>query len=112
MKKARNQPGLLERLGLTQRVQRAVQVGVGWYTAENWLRVKDAAADAEIFEATFEEWEIMAEETLKTMRNAGILPLKVEIDAEELLAWCQAHRKPNDGGARAQFVAQKLKQQA
>ena len=39
------------------------------------------------------------------LRANGISAGKSYVKAEELLAWCLAHNKPNDGAARAQFVS-------
>ena len=100
------------RLRPRKRQQSAVAVGVGWYTAENWTRVKATAADAEKFEATFEEWTLMAEEALTEVTGAGISPVKMHIDAEELLEWCRMHDKPNDSATRAAFVADKVRLRA
>jgi hypothetical protein len=83
-------------------------VGVGWYTEPEWSSVKAAAADPEVFEPSFDEWVVMAEETLARMRVAGIEPHKVLVKASELLAWCFAHAKVNNAPSRAAFVSEQL----
>jgi len=84
----------------------ALKVGVGWYTAEEWQKVKASAKDPERLEATFEEWEAMAEESLAQLRKHGINAEKSYVIASELLAWCLARNKPNEGPSRAEFVSQ------
>jgi len=79
-------------------------VGVGWYTAEEWAKVKASAIDAERFEESFSEWEAMAEESLSFIRAQGVDVQKSLIVASDLLAWCLAHGKQNDASARAEFV--------
>ena len=86
---------------------RQVEVSVGWYTEVEWARVKAAATDPERFEATYDEWVHMAEESLLNFLAAGIGARKAYINASELLAWCLAHGKQNDAGARAQFVSER-----
>jgi hypothetical protein len=81
-------------------------VSVAWYTESEWAKVKAAATDPERFEATFDEWLQMAEKSLLNIRAAGIEPSKAYVNAGELLAWCLAHGKQNDSGARAQFVSE------
>lgn len=81
-------------------------VGVGWYTEEEWVKVKAAAVDAERFEATYSEWVQMADESLANLHATGISAEKVYVDADALLAWCLAHNKPNDGASRAEFVSE------
>jgi hypothetical protein len=74
-----------------------------------WALVKENAADAEIFEATFGDWIAMAEERFEDLVTAGINPIKVLIDVDELLEWCRTNNEPNDSAARAKFVAQKMR---
>lgn len=83
-----------------------LRVGVGWYTAEEWRQVKAAAVDPERFEASFDEWQAMAEESVAQLRANGIDARKSSIVASELLAWCLVTGKANDAAARAEFVSQ------
>jgi len=80
-------------------------VGVGWYTEEEWAKVKAAAVDAERFEASYSEWVQMAEDSLAHLRATGIMAERSHVNADALLAWCLAHGKRNDGAARAEFVS-------
>jgi hypothetical protein len=41
----------------------------------------------------------------------GVLPRKVHIDVEELVAWCEARNRPVDGAARTMFVADKMEEE-
>lgn len=100
---------LLERLRLKKAMQRG-PVAVGWYTPEEWARVKAASADPELFENTFQEWESMATDALREFRSGGLTPVKVLISADELEAWCLAHGKPVRADARAEFVLEKARQ--
>lgn len=86
------------------------QVGVGWYVAEEWAKVKSSATDAERFEASFSEWETMAEKFLAEIRGLGIDARKSFIIASDFLAWCLATDKVNNAAARAEFVAQQGRQ--
>jgi hypothetical protein len=83
-----------------------LKVAVGWYTAEEWQKVKASAKDPELFEATFEEWEAMAEESLARLRAHDINAEKSYVMASELLAWCLAKNKSNEASSRAEFVSQ------
>ena len=81
-------------------------VCVGWYTEENWTKVKVSAVDPDRFEEIFQEWTYMAEKALRDLRIAGVNAEKFNIKAHELLAWCLAHDKPNCVASRAEFVSQ------
>ena len=80
------------------------QVGVGWYTGEEWQKVKACAKDPERFEATFDEWEAIAEQSLAHLRTRSIDAKKSHVVASDLLAWCLAKNKPNEASSRAAFV--------
>jgi hypothetical protein len=84
--------------------------GVGWYRAEQWERLREISADREKLEETYEDWVASAEESLREMRKVGLYAEKVEIDVEELLAWCRAQGRDVDGKARAQYAAIMLRQ--
>ena len=81
-------------------------VGVGWYTAGEWAQVKASAVDAERFEDSYHEWVRMAEQALGELRATGVAAEKSYVKANELLAWCLAHNRANDGAARAEFVSE------
>lgn len=88
--------------------QAGVHVGVSWYTAENWEKVKASAKDAELLEATFDEWQAMAQNSLRELSARGIRAEKVYIDAGEFLSWCLAKNASNEAPSRAQFVSAKM----
>ena len=81
-------------------------VGVGWYTEENWAKVKAAASDPDRFEETYQEWTDMAEKALHEIRTAGVKAEKFNINSDALLAWCFSHGKANNAASRAEFISQ------
>src|SRR3954468_24074140 len=84
-----------------------VRIGVGWYSEDEWTKVKAAAADPDRFEATYAEWLQMAEKALADLRAAGVDAQRSFILADELLPWCLAQGKANDARSRAQFVSER-----
>ena len=84
----------------------ALTVAVGWYTEGTWTKVKVSAIDSDRFEETYEEWTEMAEKAFRDFRKAGANAEKLNINSEELLAWCLAHGKVNNAASRADFVSQ------
>ena len=92
---------------LTLRVPPAApHVGVGWYTEDEWAKVKASAQDPERFEETFQEWLSMANNALEQLRKTGINAEKSFVSSGALLAWCLVHDKPNTAASRAEFVSQ------
>lgn len=99
---------LKQRLRARNLSRGSVVLGVAWYSEEQWALVRSSATDLERFEASYAEWVAMAEDALQTMQMAGVTPVKVLVNSAELSAWCLAHGKPNDAGARAQFTSEKM----
>jgi hypothetical protein len=85
-------------------------MGCAWYRADQWDRLCEISVDGEKLEETHAEWMASAEESLREMRNMGMRVDKVEVDVEELLAWCKARQLDVDGGARAKYAAEMLRQ--
>jgi hypothetical protein len=98
------------RRSTTEAPQTAVAiVGVGWYTEAEWAAVKAAAADPELFEQSFKEWVVMAEEAFSRMRQPGVKLQKIPVKASELLAWCLVYSKTNNSASRAEFVSEQVR---
>lgn len=87
----------------------AVQFSVGWYTEQEWAKVRAAATDPQLFEASYAEWVEMAEQAVVDLRARGIIAERRFITAEELLAWCLAHGRQNNSASRAEFVARQAR---
>ena len=90
----------------------AVQFSVGWYTEQEWTKVRAAAADPQLFEASYAEWVEMAEQAIADLRVRGIIAERHFVNADKLLAWCLAHGKPNNSASRAEFVSQQARTQS
>jgi hypothetical protein len=88
----------------------AAILGIAWYRREEWSHLLEIAADRDELEDTYEEWLRNAETKLHEMAEAGINPMRVLINLEELQEWCIVQGRPLDGSARAVFTAEKLGQ--
>jgi hypothetical protein len=83
--------------------------GCAWYRAEQWERLREISVDRHRLAETYEKWLINAEKGLQQMQEVGMSAEKVEVDVEELLAWCRAHDRDVDGAARAAYAAEMLR---
>ena len=85
-------------------------IGVGWYSPDEWSKLKLVAEDSESLDSNYEEWLAGAEKTLQELRRQpGIRPVKVSVDVQQLQQWCRDHGKRLDGKARAQFIVEKVR---
>jgi hypothetical protein len=83
---------------------------IGFYQREQWPLLLETADDRHVIEDTYDEWKLSVEKSLKNIRAAGIEPLRVDVDVNELLAWCKAQGLKNTGAARAELFAELCRQ--
>lgn len=100
-------PTLNQSLKARRRSQQLV-VGVTWYTAETWARVKATATDPECFDSSFEKWKAAAVAARRNFQRSGIHALECQIVPEEFFAWCAENQHENSAATRADFVSVKL----
>ncbi len=80
-------------------------VGIGFYKREQWQQLLDTAADADILEKTYDEWMDVLDSSLEKIPAYGIEPELVEVDVDELLAFCKERDLRNNAETRAKFIA-------
>jgi hypothetical protein len=80
-------------------------LGVGWYRPEQWALLLAESVDRDQLESTHAEWLTSAEASLDKIRAAGQNPIKIDIDLEDMIAWCARQGIPLDGDARAHYIA-------
>jgi hypothetical protein len=88
----------------------ALVTGICWYSAEQWARLREVAADRGELEQTHEEWLTMMKRELRRFREAGIPYQLVDIEVEELVRWCKRKRIPINSSSRAEYAAHLLQQ--
>ncbi len=88
-----------------------VIAGIAWFRADQWQLLRSLATDAGELEETHEEWVKIAEKTIEDLAKQGVLARKVDVDVNELQAWCLAQKKrPLDSSARAAYAATRLRE--
>lgn len=83
-------------------------IGIAWYRPEQWSLLRAVASDPEILEQTHAEWLAEVTKTIEELRKQAIVALKIDVDVQELAAWCQRHGRALDGNARATYVTEKM----
>lgn len=86
-----------------------VAIGVAWYRREQWPRLLEIASDRDKLEDSYDEWLAGAVKALGMLGSQGLNPVKVDIDTEELLAWCASRNLPVDAKARVAYTTEKVK---
>ena len=93
-------------------MQRAVEGqvvhGVAWYRRDQWATLRAISVDPEVLEPSYEEWLEVAEQALATLREAGLVPRKIDVDVWALKRWCEEQGLAVDGRARSEYAAHLL----
>ncbi|MEP7342744.1 MAG: hypothetical protein ABI977_33755 [Acidobacteriota bacterium] len=84
--------------------------GIAWYKREQWKRLREVSSDAADIEEQYEDWRQLAEEKIAELQAMCIQVEKVEVDVNEMLAWCAVHGQPLNAESRASFVTKKLEE--
>jgi hypothetical protein len=86
------------------------QLGLAWYSREDWERLHEIADDRDKLDDTYEDWERQALEMIQDLEAVGQQIRKVPIDIEALIAWCRERKCRIDMAARSEYVSYLLSQ--
>jgi hypothetical protein len=84
--------------------------GVAWYRPEQWARLREVSEDVENLDETYEAWVQTAEQLLRDGIPADVTVEKIDIDVEEVLAWCNVRGLPMNAESRSRYVSERLRQ--
>jgi len=86
-------------------------VPVAWYKPSQWQRLEEIAPDVAETWQSYEQWRTVMARRTRQVPGQPRRYMKVDVDVEELLAWCTAQERSVDSAARAEFAAAKLTEQ-
>ena len=86
------------------RDRKTLIIGVTWYRAEQWDRLREISADKETFATTYEASLVDWEKKIQQLEAQGMRPMKVEVDMEALLIWCTTQGLAITPETRTQFM--------
>ena len=95
-----------------QKTKHGLEIGVAWYTAEDFALLHQVAADRRLLENTYEQWLVHAEDAVRILKDSGYRVKTVDVDIAELVAWCRHENRPVDGESRSIFVEEKMERRA
>jgi hypothetical protein len=81
-------------------------VGIGWYDATQWAKLKQVAADATDLDDSHADWQRNAEWTERELSQRGLHVRRVAIDVDALVAWCRERGKPINGDSRTEYTCE------
>ncbi|MCX8108445.1 MAG: hypothetical protein N3G20_06540 [Verrucomicrobiae bacterium] len=86
-----------------------VITGIAWYRRPEWPLLRGLAVDSEMLPHSYDEWLLVAQQTLDRLVAEGQVVRKVDVSLAELVQWCSSQGRPLDEPARSAFVEAKLR---
>jgi hypothetical protein len=80
-------------------------IGIAWF--EDELTYHQALAtftDSRDMPASFEDWKTLAKRECEEIKRTGNMALRVDIDPEVFVGWCNSHGFRADSQGRTAFV--------
>lgn len=78
-------------------------IGMSWYKAENFDRLRAMFEDGEKLHRTYKEWLVAAETGRRSFEAKGIRVFCVDIDPDEFPKWCKANGLKLNAEARNKY---------
>ena len=100
----------IARIMKKHRDNKTLVMGVPWYRPEQWEFLKEVVEDKENFNKIYEESRLESEEKIKRLEAQGIHPVQIEVDVEEMIAWCSSQGLSVNPETRTKFMMDKLKE--
>jgi len=87
-----------------------MELGLAWYSRQNWERLREIADDRDNLDDAYEDWERQALKMIHDLEAVGRRIRKVPINIEALIAWCAERKCRIDMAARSEYVSHLLSQ--
>ena len=100
----------LREMGVEEPMERPRRVGMAWYEADDYSRLRAMMQDADRLPARHEGWLISAEQLEREVARSGVAVVRVRLTPDAFLAWCEARELPADGAARARYASEAVAQ--
>jgi hypothetical protein len=78
---------------------------LAWYSETGWKQIRQAAEDPDRLESSYGKWKGLFEQTKQMFEKIGVPYRVIEIDADELLAWCNENELPVNERSRIDFTS-------
>ena len=80
-------------------------IGIAWFNDELiYRRALAVFIDSKNMPASFEDWKALVKKECEEIKRAGNIALRVDIDPETFVDWCNSHGFRADSQGRTAFV--------
>ena len=89
-------------------MDRPRRVALPWYRADDYETLRARLADGGKLPERYETWRVATEQVEQVVQRSGVEVVRVTIEPDDFLAWCERVGLPSDGAARSRFAAEVL----
>ncbi|NOZ20339.1 MAG: hypothetical protein GXP25_04535 [Planctomycetes bacterium] len=86
-------------------------VGIAWYKPTQWKRLLQISEDSVDLEGKYLDWSDAASDAMRQLTRAGLRVLRVDIDIEQLSAWCEQRGLPVSAESRSRYLGERLREE-
>ena len=83
---------------------------IPYYRKDQYNRLQEVSIDKENFSISYEEMMTITASKHKEMENKGFKVVKIDVDIEELIGWCNSRCVTLNPASRTRFTLEKLKE--
>jgi len=83
---------------------------IPYYRRDQYNRLREFSIDKENFSISYEEMITITASKYKEMENKGFKVVKIDVDIEELIEWCNSRCVTLNPESRTRFTLEKLKE--
>jgi hypothetical protein len=82
-----------------------IGVGITWYAAGDYARVREIMADGQDFPVLYDRWQERFEEATRYVIANGGRPIPVKLEPDKFVAWCAIRGHNVDANARFAYTS-------
>ena len=83
---------------------------IPYYRKDQYDRLRKISIDKEIFSISYDEMMTITKSKHKEMEKKGFKVVKIDVDIEELIEWCNSQNATLNPESRTRFALEKLKE--
>jgi len=81
-----------------------LEVGITWYCRAEYDDLRGIMEDADKLHDTFDEWLTSAEAVERRVNKSGKHAIRVYLNRDDFIKWCDQHRRPRNAKSRSAHV--------
>lgn len=89
--------------------QRPRRVPLPWYAAEHYETLRQSLFDGGKLPVKYEAWRVSTEQVEREVQRSGVDVVRVPIEPDAFMAWCERTGAGTDGAGRARYAAEAIR---